>query len=479
VPPYAYRWFIEGEVAAAKGQHDEAAVAFEAATTGSADDVVLMTRLAEEYGRSGASRRADRTLALARRRYPGAARIDLAEGRIHQARNQAGQALCSFAHASRLAPTWHEPVIAMAEALRAQGHRERANALLLEYGENAPEGGAAAARRALIEAARHDVDTQALERGLDLEPGSSPAARAWAAGQLLLDAGRPALAARILEDALITPENIALWLRALVESGDRSKASGFLASGSGERFGTLEERADLLLELGDADRAMKLLDAADGTSPRVEYLKGRALLARGSCAEAAMLLASIPLGAASFEASRLALADCALSRDREGAAAEALSLVPHGSLPLREKLADIYLNMGELHAALHLFDPREMPERAALASIYESAGRLEEASAYYATTNVGASDPPRLRARVSAEWLASRGQYLHAVVILERWTAIAPEDLHARVRLVELLLMVDRVKAARIGRDALEVVGDPVLRSRLLRLLAEAVAVQP
>jgi tetratricopeptide (TPR) repeat protein len=156
-----------------------------------------------------------------------------------------------------------------------------------------------------------------------------------------------------------------------------------------------------------------------------------------------------------------------------------LSLVPHGSLPLREKLADIYLNMGELHAALHLFDPREMPERAALASIYESAGRLEEASAYYATTNVGASDPPRLRARVSAEWLASRGQYLHAVVILERWTAIAPEDLHARVRLVELLLMVDRVKAARIGRDALEVVGDPVLRSRLLRLLAEAVAVQP
>jgi thioredoxin-like negative regulator of GroEL len=255
--------------------------------------------------------------------------------------------------------------------------------------------------------------------------------------------------------------------------------SRFLASESGERFGTFDERADLLLEIGDVDRAMELLDAADGASPRLEYSKGRALLAHGDCTEAAMLLANIPIGAASFEASRLALADCAFSRRREGAAVEVLSPVPHSSLPLREKLADIYLSKGELRAALRLFDPRELPDRAAVASIFERVGRFEEASAYYATMNDSASDQPGLCARVSAERLVSRGQHLPAAAILRRWTAVAPEDLYARVRLVELLLTVDRADAGRIGRGALEVVGDPVLRSRLLRLLTLADAVRP
>ena len=40
-------------MSAVKGQHDEAAMAFEAATAAPANDVVLMTRLAEEYELSG------------------------------------------------------------------------------------------------------------------------------------------------------------------------------------------------------------------------------------------------------------------------------------------------------------------------------------------------------------------------------------------------------------------------------------------
>ena len=86
VSPYAYEWFIEGEALAARGQHDQAAMAFENAAAAPNDDVLLMTRLAEEYELSGAYRRADRTLSLARRNYP-----ELGAGRSRAGANLAEQ----------------------------------------------------------------------------------------------------------------------------------------------------------------------------------------------------------------------------------------------------------------------------------------------------------------------------------------------------------------------------------------------------
>ena len=163
VSPYAYKWFIEGEVSAAKGQHDEAAMAFEAAAAAPADDVVLMTRLAEEYELSGASRRADRTLALARRSYPESARVALAEGRIQRYRGTDGVALSSFAHARELAPTWDAPVIAIADTLVAAGHARRAKAILLEYVESSLGTQSEHARRVLIDLARRTGDAGTLQ----------------------------------------------------------------------------------------------------------------------------------------------------------------------------------------------------------------------------------------------------------------------------------------------------------------------------
>ena len=49
VSPYAYEWFIEGELQAAKGRHGEAAMAFESATAAPARDVLLTTRLADYF----------------------------------------------------------------------------------------------------------------------------------------------------------------------------------------------------------------------------------------------------------------------------------------------------------------------------------------------------------------------------------------------------------------------------------------------
>jgi thioredoxin-like negative regulator of GroEL len=244
-----------------------------------------------------------------------------------------------------------------------------------------------------------------------------------------------------------------------------------LVGANSAHLGGVVEHANLLLEIGEADRALELLETAD-PSPRVEYSKGRALLARGHYVEAAGVLADVPFGAASFEAARVALAECSIAQGRQGAGAETLSLAPHDSLAVRAKLAEIYIEQGELRAALRLFDPKQPVERAALAALFERAGHFEEAAAYYATVRVVSSDEPQIRARATAEQLASRGHPRGAIAILERWTAGAPEDLYARVRLVELLREADRAEAAeKKGRRTLEVIDNPLLRAHLIDVL--------
>ena len=476
VSPYAYEWFIEGEMSAVKGQHDEAAMAFEAATAAPANDVVLMTRLAEEYELSGASRRADRTLAVARRSYPESARVALAEGRIQRSRGADREALASFARASELEPTWDAPVVAIAQTLVATGRTQRAKAILLEYVGTSLGTRSEHARRVLTDLARRTEDAETLERALSLDSSSTQTERAQAAGKLALETGQPALAARILADALDTPENVALWVRALVESGARQEAAGFLATAASERLGGVGEHVELLLETGEVNIALRLLATAD-TSPRFEYSKGRALLSRGDYIEAATVLADVPFGVASFEASRMALAECSRSQDRQGAAAEALSQVPHDSLAVRRMLAEIYLEEGDVRAGLKLFDPKRPAERAVLATLFERAGRFEEAAAYYANIKTVSADEPRLRARASAEQLASHGYHRGAIVILERWTAVAPDDLYARVRLVELLQADGRAETAeKSGRRTLEVIDDPLLLARLIDVLESPTA---
>ena len=476
VSPYAYEWFIDGEMSAVKGQHDEAAMAFEAATAAPADDVMLLTRLAEEYELSGASRRADRTLAVARRFYPESARVALAEGRIQRSRGADREALSSFARASQLEPASDAGVVAIAETLVATGHPRRAKARLLEYVATSLGTRSDQALRVLTDLARRTGDAETLRRAMSLDPSSTPTKRAQAAGQLALEVDQPALAARILAEALDAPENIVLWVRALVESGAREEAAGFLATADSERLGGVREHVELLLEIGEVDAALRLLATAE-PSPQVEYSRGRALLSRGDYIEAATVLADVPFGAASFEASRIALAECSISQDRQGAAAEALSQAPHESLAIRRMLAEIYLEAGDVRASLKLFDPKRPAERAVLAALFERAGRFEEAAAYYANIKTVSADEPWLRARASAEQLAAHGHPRSAITILERWTALAPDDLYARVRLVELLQADNQVQTAEnSGRRTLEVIGDPLLRAHLVDVLASPAA---
>ena len=471
VSPYAYERFIEGEVSATKGRHDEAAMAFEAATAAPADDVVLMTRLTEEFELSGAARRADRALVLARRAYPDSARVALAEGTIQKHRGLHDAALSSYARAAELEPSWDAPIIAIAETLVATGRTQRAKALLLEYVETESGAGSEHARRILIDLARRLGDAQTLERSLRLDPNSTAENRGHAAGSLALSAGQPALAVRLLAPTLDTPRNVVLWLRALVASGDTGQAAAFLADVDSERLGGALDHAELLVEIGEADEALRILDSAE-RAPRVDYLKGRALLDRGDYLGAAEALADVPLGAASFELSRIAFAECTGSLDRHGAAAEALSQTPHHSLAVRRALAEIYVAEGNVRASLRLFDPKRRVERAALAHLFERAGRFEEAAAYYANVQVRTDDAAQLRARASAEQLASHGHPRSAIAVLERWVDQAPDDLYARVRLIELLQADNRAEAAeQRGRQTLQVIDDPALLAHLVDIL--------
>ncbi len=473
VPPYAYEWFIEGEISAAKNEHDDAAIALETATAAPSEDVFLVTRLAEEYERSGASRRADRALALARRSYPESAQIDLTEGRIQRHRGDLDGALKSFLEAKRRAPQWEQPVIALAETLRAQGHRLRANAVLIEYITASYAGNAEGARRVLIDLARGGGDAETLQRALALGAGSNAEREALLAAELAFETGQPALAARLLADTLGAPENKVLWLRSLIASGDRSAAREFLTSAESDEVGGPVAHAELLIEIDEPDRALDLLRAVP-SSPRAQYVKGRALLERGDYLEASRALCDVPPGSSTFEAARIGLAQSSEAHRRAGAAAEALSLAPHDSLAVRVQLAELYVIQQDLRAALRLFDVKLDSDRAAVATILERAGHYDEAGAYYATLKVSASDDPRIHARATAERLAARGLHGPATTVLERWIATDPADLYARVRLVELLKEAGQLQAAaEKGRATLPLVDDPRLRVHLGSILAE------
>lgn len=473
VSPYAYAWFIEGEVSAAMGEHDRAALALETATAAPSHDVLLMTRLAEEYELSGASRRADRTLALARRSYPTAAQVELTAGRISGHRGDLEEAMTSFLEAGRLDPNWEEPVIALGETLRALGHPLRASAVLVEFITTHYEVNTEGARRVLIDLARSGGDAETLRLALALGAGSNAEREALLAAELAFDTGQPALAARLLASTVGTPENRMLWLRALMASGDREGARDFLRSAKSAQLGGPSAHAELLIEVDEPDPALEILQTAAPT-PRVQYAKGVALLDRGDYVAASRALSDVPTGSSIFEAARIAFAESSEAQRRTGAAAEALSLAPHDTLTVRVKLAELYLAHGDLRSGLRLFDARLASDHAAVATLFERAGRYREAAAYYATVETSSSDDPRVYARTTAERLAARQLYGPAAAILSRWTATSPDDLYARVRMVELLLAAgEHEAAADTGTATLPFVDDPLLRAHLVAILPE------
>ncbi len=473
VSPYAYAWFIEGELRAAQHQHDEAAIALETANAAPANDALLLSRLAEEYERSGVSRRADRTLAAARRSDPASAGVLLAEGRIQLERSEPEAALRAFVSAHRLDPDWHQPVFEIARWLDIQGNRERAEALLTDFWSRAEGNEARVAKRELVGRAARSNDAEALRRALALGRGDDDSA-AIAAAELAFAREQPALASRLFQETELQASDPSLRLQAMLGSGQREEAKVMLSRIPSESWGGPPAHAQLWIAAGEPEEALRVLRRAK-EGARVSYTKGLALLQSGEYLEAASTLAEVPRGASDFEAARLALAESSEAQRRGGAALESLSLAPIESPDVRQKLGELYVEQGDLRSALRLFDAKNPAERSAIAELYERAGQYPQAAAYYASYTPSALDEPGVRARASAERLAARGLYDPAVAILDQRVIEAPGDLFARIRLVELLGEAGRFSdAVALADTTLPLVDDPRLRRRLNSLRSTA-----
>lgn len=467
MPAYAYEWFLKGEVAAAKGAHEESAIALETALAAPTDDALVLSKLAIEYDRSGESRRADRTLAVASRLHPRSMEVAFAEGEILKARGATEAAMAAFQRARRLDPRAEAPVVAIAQLLDDSGRALRAQGLLREYVETCAFEESVHARRLWLQMARRDADAE----GLALALSAAGKTNGQEAAQIALGRDQPAAAARILSGRLSNTEERTLWIRAMLRSGRVDEALELMSTRDSETFGGRAAHAELLMAAGQFDRALELLDA-EPDSPRVQYLRGHARLRMDDYLGAIRLLASVPEGSADFEAARVDLADGLLALARPGASAESLQKDGTDTLRLRRKRAEAYWAGGSQGGAIGLFDLRWPEEHAAVALLYERAGLIDKAAAHYSKTEAAKLREPRTRAVAGAERLAATGRKQGAVAILRRWTRTAPEDFYARIRLIELLRDLGEADSARAeALELLPIAHDPVLQSQLLTLL--------
>ncbi len=469
VPAYAYAWFLEGELAAAKGDHEQSALALETALAAPVDDALVLSKLAVEYQLSDEPRRAARTLATANRLYPDSMNVALAKGELLRASGTTDAAMASFQRARRLDPQAQEPVVAIAELLDASGRPLRAQDLLREYVQTSAAVRSHDARRLWVDVARREADAESLALALSTTGKTD----AQEAAELALEHGQPATAARILSDTLGSTEQRTLWVKAMLQSGRLEQAAEALSTSDSDVFGGRVEHAELLMAADQLSRVLEVLEPEPG-SPHVQYLRGHALLRMEDYLGAVRLLAEVPWGSADFESARGDLADALIALDRAGASAESLGFSESDALALRMKRAEAYWARGNLPAALALFDPQRPQESAAMALLYERAGLLEKAAATYSNIDAAKLDEPRTRALAGAERLAATGRKRGAAAILQRWTSAAPEDFYARTRLIQLLRDLGQTDLARAEALALlPLAHDELLRSQLLTLLDE------
>ena len=464
---YAYAWFLEGELAATKGDHEQSALALETALASPVDDALVMSKLAVEYQRSGESRRATRTLSTAARLHPESMEVALARGELLRATGATEAAMAAYQDARRLEPEAEAPVVAIARLLDASGHPLRAEELLREYVQTSPFARSHDARRLWLDLARRKADMDSF--ALALSASGKPDGRE--AAELALERGQPAAAARILSDDLGATEQRSLWLKAMLKSGRVEEAVEVLCTSDSEAFGGRVAHAELLIEAHQLDQAIEVL-GPEPSSPRVQYLRGHARLEMEDYLGAVGLLAEVPKGSADYESARADLADGLMALARPGASAESLGLSGSDALALRIKRAEAYLSTGNLRAALALFDTEKSNERAAVALLYEHVGLLDEAAAQYSKTDAAKLSEPRARALAGAERLAATGRKRGAVAILRRWSSSAPEDFYARIRLIQLLRDLGQTDQARAELlELLPIAHEPVLQSQLVSLL--------
>ncbi len=303
VSPYSYEWFVRAELLEARGQHAAAAEAYRMAMADADDDPYLFARLALALDGAGDAAGAQHALAAGLQLDPHSEAVWLARARIARRHGALARAFEAYERAETAAPRSPDAPLELAQLLREHSQPERAVAVLERFAARSDAGSRAALQASIALAlARGDGEALAgaVRQDLARDAGDAPLLRRTAAE--LLAQGRAALASRVLSVLPAAPEDARLRLAVALALEQRERVELLLRDTPPEALGGPLEMAEAYLRIGQPQRALALLEEADGTSDsdphRGALLRGRALVALGRPAEAAAALAQIPRGSA-------------------------------------------------------------------------------------------------------------------------------------------------------------------------------------
>jgi tetratricopeptide (TPR) repeat protein len=312
VSPYAYEQYVRGELAAARGELEEAAAAFRRARTGPEDDPYVIARLAEVLEALGRSGAADAVLEEGFALAPSSEAVWLARGQLADGRGHVEAALEAYHRAEQAAPRSPEAPLALARLLREQGQAGRAEAVLRRFLSRLPvQGGTAARARLELALGRGDLGGALMAARTWLEAAPARSAEVIRLAELALEAGDAVMAAELLEALPRPGAPVHLRVRALMAAGRTERAEAVLATADAEAVGGVAGLGELYLTAGRPDLAEETLEVAvlRRDSPAALRVAGDAALALGHWMAAAERLSAVPAGTSEADAARRGLAE--------------------------------------------------------------------------------------------------------------------------------------------------------------------------
>ncbi len=331
VAPRTYEIFLEGERALARGNLEAARRAFAAASPES--DPVVLGRLAEVSARLGDASGAKRMLDEGDRRFPDSEAISMARARVAETSGDVEAAIAAYRRASELAPSSPDPVLAAATLFERASRLEDAVEVLARFVADAPDRSAAAWWRYLVLLVETGGSAPAIEAAAETLHRFAPSfdERMRELAGRAIESDRPEVALGVLRPLPRSATDAHPYLLALAAVEGSEPALTVLDRLSDPMVGGPLGRGRLLLELGRPAMAAALAEAIVDAQPEPSayLLLGRAERARGRIPPALAALRRIPESAAEYVPAQIETAR-ALADSGQGARARSLlaGLVP-------------------------------------------------------------------------------------------------------------------------------------------------------
>ncbi len=282
VSPFAYEWFVRAELLRARGDLGSAIEAYRMVLADADDDPYVLSRLATALDEHGETEQAQAAATQARQSDACSEAAWLATAVLAARHAQLEGAYAAYEHAESCAPWSGMGPLALAELLRSRGQLARASAVLARLAaRKVPASSTAARARVELALAASDAPAalEAARAWLQLDAAAATPLQRTA--QLLLDTGKPALAASLLDQLPQRPELTALRVQALLAAGRLPAAESLLVGADPETLGGLIAAGRDMLALGRAQQALGLAQDAlahDASDCQALLLRGQAQL---------------------------------------------------------------------------------------------------------------------------------------------------------------------------------------------------------